>query len=490
MTPESARRPLRGMLVAFAAALAFYLASMSPGVWWGDSAQLSRGALSLEMSPVARGYPLHALLCFAAGKVVGDAAVGANLVSVVCGALTVAFVYEAGRRLGGRTVAGVAAASTIAVAHTFWMYSVVAEVYTLHTALVLGALFVALRLGAGTVRARVALGALLALSGLMHHRMTVFMVPALAYWAWTATPRPERARAVGQVFAGVALGTLPFAALCVVASRTPPPEAPSALRWWFDDVFLGGGQNASYLLDAGKKTFAESASYLAKWFLFNLPGPALVFAAVGFVASAKRDGARVAVFLGLLVAAHLWFPLRYDWTGDQYTFLVPLYPFMAVAAGIGVGAAADRYGARIGAASAAALGLAPAALYAALATTSLGEKATPALDAAVRRQLYLPVRRGVPRPDELCAAKLGRLPKDASLLCDWGDGEVFLYLQETRGLRTDVAVRVFYDRIAEDPTRDQWLSIGPYAGKMPSALAPLAPRLVDEGGGLFRVAPK
>src|SRR5204863_122078 len=126
------------------------------------------------------------------------------------------------------------------VAHTFWQYAAVAEVYTLHVAFMLAALAIALRLGPGTVRARFALGVVLAVAGMLHHRMTAFLIPGLAYWAWTATPRGERARAVLQTLAGVIVGTLPYLALYLADGRSPPPGTIDPWRWRFDDVFLGG----------------------------------------------------------------------------------------------------------------------------------------------------------------------------------------------------------------------------------------------------------
>src|SRR6185503_9488913 len=102
-------------------------------------------------------------------------------------------------------------------------------------------------------------------SGMLHHRMTVFLAPGLAYWAWTATPRAERARAVVQTLVGVLVGTIPYVALYLANGRSPPPGVDHPWRWRFDDVFLGGAQNASYLLDAGSKTLGQSATYLAKF---------------------------------------------------------------------------------------------------------------------------------------------------------------------------------------------------------------------------------
>ena len=109
----------RGVAAAFAASLALYLGSMSPVVYWGDSAELSTRALTLDLSPIARGYPLLRTITWAVGAVLGDAALAANAVSALFGAVSVALTYALGVRIGESRIAGIAAAATLGVAHSF-----------------------------------------------------------------------------------------------------------------------------------------------------------------------------------------------------------------------------------------------------------------------------------------------------------------------------------------------------------------------------------
>jgi len=477
------RRPWRGPLAAFAAALALYVASTSPVVFWGDSAEFATRAVDLELSPIARGYPLHRLLTWAAGGVVGDPAFGSNLVSAFFGAVSVGLVYAAGRRLGRCEWAGVAAAAVTGLAHTFWTYSAVAEVYTLHTALMLGAILLAVAADTDGARARVALGALLGLS-LLHHRMIAFVVPGLVLWTWTGVPAKERLRAFGQVAAGALVGALPFVALCFVASRSPPVDETNRAWWWFQDVFLGGERNAGFLLGEGRKGLAGSAVYLGRWLVFNLPGPALVLAAAGFVVA----GRRVALFLGALVVCNVWFPLRYDWTGDQYTFLIPLYPVFALAAAVAVGRLAETRGPRAAKWATIAAAAAPPALYGVLGFTSLGGWFLPELTPQSLRSTLVPVRGGDRTPRDWCARRLESLPPSAVLHCDWGDGQAYLYLQRAEGVRRDVTVDVWNTTIRlGDGRGEEWLSVLPFTRGTPKAVAAVMDRLEPRGDGLFRV---
>ena len=485
MSAEEARGAGRGAVAAGLLALAVYLVGVCPVVFWGDSAELSRRAVTLELSPVARGYPLHRVLTWVAGRIAGDPALGANLVSAVFGAVSVALVYEVARRIAGSWWAGATAAVVTGLAHTFWTYSEVAEVYTLHTAILLAALLVAVLADSGGVRARWALGAVLGLS-LLHHRMIVFAIPGIVWWMWTGVPAGQRGRAVRDVLFGVLAGALPFVVLCLLKSRSPPPETASRVWWWFEDVFMGGERNASFVLGEGRKGMLASAVYLGRWLVFNLPGPALLLAVAGFLRAPRRAGA----FLGVLTLASAWFPLRYDWTGDQYTFLIPRYPVLAIAAGIAVARAAERRP-RLAAALLASVAAAPLLLYGVLAGTDLGPRTFPGLSPSAARDMLWPPRTGDREPLEWSAERLRALPPAAHLHADWGDGQVFLYLQEARGLRPDVRVEVWNWKIKlGDGSGEEWVSALPFQRELPKAVAAVRDRLEPRGDGLFRVKPR
>ena len=484
MTVASRRVPLP--VIVFLLALVVYGISAAPTVYWGDSAELSRRALTIELSPSARGYPLHRALCWIAGRVTGDAGFGANCVSALFGAVTAALLFEAARRLASSVRAGVAAACAAGLAHTLWSYSGVAEVYSLHTAFLAGALLLAVMADTGGGRVRFLLGVVLGLS-LLHHRMIAFAVPGLLVLVGTGAPAGRRVRALAEVVAGAVAGAVPFVVLCIVASPSPPTGAASGLGWWFRDVFMGGEQNAAFVLGAGHKGLATSAAYLGRWLLFNLPGPALVLAAIGLVSAPRR----IAASLVVLIAAHLWFPLRYDWTGDQYAFLVPLYPVLALAAALGVARIERSRGPGAATGAAVACAAAPLLLYGVVATTSLSERLLPGLTPDAARRSLLPVHTGDRTPQTWCRGRLAALPGGARLHADWGDGEVYLYLQDAEDVRRDVTVQVWNVRIPLGDVRgEEWVSALPFTRELPKPVREVSSRLESRGDGLFRVRPE
>jgi len=98
------------------------------------------------------GYPLYVLLTYPIAILpFGSLPYRINLFSAVCGALAVALVFLVARRLGCGRPASLAASLGLAFGQVFWSQAVIAEVYTLHAALVAGALLVGI---SGTLATR------------------------------------------------------------------------------------------------------------------------------------------------------------------------------------------------------------------------------------------------------------------------------------------------------------------------------------------------
>jgi hypothetical protein len=474
------------MALVFAASLALYAISVSPVVFWGDSAEFATRAATLDLTPVARGYPLHRVLSWGVGRIVGSPALGANLVSAVFGAAATALTHELGRRISGSRAGGFASAAALGLCPTFWLYSGVAEVYTLHVAFV-AAMLLAAHASDGGRTPRLVFGALVGLS-FLHHRMTAFALPGLCVLAALRARRAGALRkGTGEALAGFAIGVVPFVLLCLLASRSPPDGTPDPAAWWFRDVFVGGDQNTAHVFGSGVKSFGANLAYVARWLAYDLPGPALLLCAAGVasLATSRRDETWA---WALLLPLHLVFPLRYDWTGDQFSFLVPFVGVAAPLAAVGV-AEIERRRPRLATASVAATAATPLAVALVLAFTPAGKRLLPGLTEEARRALVLPVHVGDTTPRDFAARNLARVPPRSLLHADWGDGQVYLYLQRVEGLRTDVDVRIWYGRrpkLVRDG-REEWLSAMPGTLEPPAPVRLVSEALDDVGGGLHRV---
>lgn len=107
-------------------------------------------------------------------------AAGAALFSVACALAALGLIYSLGLRLGGNPLASGAATLALGLGRSFWINSVVAEIYAFGLMLSAASLWLALRYN--ETRADKTLYALAFVWGqaIVHHRLAVFMAPALA----------------------------------------------------------------------------------------------------------------------------------------------------------------------------------------------------------------------------------------------------------------------------------------------------------------------
>lgn len=197
---------LRG-LATFLAPLALYSLTLAPTIYNLDSAELTTAAATGGLVR-ATGYPLYLII----GRLwallpIGDVGFRMNLLSAVAGALTIALADRILRRLAVGPWAALAALGLLAAAPYFWALSLIAEVYTLHTALMAGITLLLLRWREHPTPLRLGLLTLLGGLSMGHHLATALLVPACALFVLGVAPRRALApRALAAALAGGLLG--------------------------------------------------------------------------------------------------------------------------------------------------------------------------------------------------------------------------------------------------------------------------------------------
>ena len=457
----------RDAALAFGLALAFFLLTLCPGLFWGDSASIA-SHLDTAPKPFARSYWLYKGAARAIELFGPRPALAANLASALFGALAVGLTHAVTSRITGSRLAAAGAAAALAVAHDVWAFSVVTEVYTLLLCFELGLLLMALGARRSPAEA-VALGVLAGLS-LNHHRLILVAIAVLAVWL-PLVVAPDRRRAVlGRVLAGLAVGSLPLLVLCLLHPPGSLPVVEGTGPWtrWLEKALLGGSWSAGFLGAGAGKPPLDNLAYLARTVVFCFPSPALALAPLGLIALLR--GRR---WVGGLLAALLVFfaaaGMRFGWTGDQYSFLLPLQPLVAILAGVGLARLARR---RLAGQALAASLLLPAAVYAALAFGSPGEVLLPHADAPLRSELLWPGKAGHDLAERWCRDRLDELPRDAVLVSQWGEGTVFEYLITVEGLRPDVGLVLHRaGSVDVDPAhRPTYLTWSPHERNPPEAI--------------------
>ncbi len=244
------RQPSRDAVLSSAcglAALALYIWTLQPGPGGPEDTpkfQCLGYALGTAHPP---GYPLYTILTHLASYLpIGSIAWRANAFSALCGAVSVAFTWSAARQLGASRIAATGAALGLAFGAYFWWNAVLAEVYTLGTALEAALLYWLLRwsrtrrafdLHAAVAAAAFALG---------NHLTIVALAPACLLFAlavdWRQALRP-RTVAVNLLLGAAGIATYSYSPDSHLGgrgtSRGTRKQSHGALRHHAGDPLLG-----------------------------------------------------------------------------------------------------------------------------------------------------------------------------------------------------------------------------------------------------------
>jgi len=333
-------------LLAFLAPLFLYLATMAPTLYNLDSAEFTTAAYSGGLVR-ATGYPLYLLIGRLWSRLpIGDVGFRMNLLSGVCGALTITLAYRVLRRLGVGGWAAFGALGLLTCSRYFWGLSLIAEVYTPHTALMAGILLLLLRFEEAPTPRRLAATTLLFGLSSGHHMATVLMAPACV-WFVLKTGGRECLRPRFLLPAGFALlaGMSVYAYLPWVYLRDPAFNyaghygADGLFRavdlttasglWWLVSGQTFSGQMMAYGGSGAISQVGHLGAELWRAFVAVGIGPGLLGMAVLWRTRQPVSGLLLLIFL-----VHSGFYINYA-VGDKDTMFLPSYLIWALWLGVG-----------------------------------------------------------------------------------------------------------------------------------------------------------
>lgn len=333
--------------VAFVLPLMLYGLTLAPTIYNLDSAEFTT-AVATDGIIRATGYPLYLLL----GKVwswlplSSDIAYRLNFFSAFLGALTLLQVEQILRRLQVEPWLRLGAVGLLATAPYFWAMSLIAEVYTLHTALMAGVILSVLRWSDEPTPLRLALPIFLLTLSLGNHMATVLLVPGAVWYVVTSHPAQLKN---WQVWAAggtaVLLGLSVFLVLPLRYASQPvfnyageydasgifhPANLQSlAGLWWLITGQTFAGQMFGYQLHEIWPQVTAYGVQLWTAFLAIGIGPGLL--GLGIV---TRRSWRLSGMLLLMFLANAIFYINYR-VIDKDTMFLPTYLIWAVWLGVG-----------------------------------------------------------------------------------------------------------------------------------------------------------
>jgi hypothetical protein len=348
---QSARSSRLGRLdwrtiLAFALPFILYILTLAPTVYNLDSAELTTAAATAGITR-ATGYPLYLLAGYLWSWLpLGDIGYRMNLFSAFNGAITLALTERILRRCHVGPWASLGALGLLACAPFFWSLSLIAEVYTLHTALMAGLILVLLRWASEPTPRRLALVGLVAGLSLAHHGATALLIPGCVWYIITVAPQRALAPrsflpAIGALLLGLsvylylplrysAMPTFNYAGQYDASSVFRPVDLRAASGlWWLISGRAFSGQMLAY---HGSELWREVGRFgIQIWRAFFAIGigPGVAGAAVLLRRDWRLGGMKLLMFVCCTV-----FYIDYR-VVDKETMFLPSYLIWSLWLGVG-----------------------------------------------------------------------------------------------------------------------------------------------------------
>lgn len=330
------RAPWPEAVLVCIAALALYALTMPHVVTFEDAGLFDSVCYTggIEHPP---GYPLFTLMCTPLYRLAFEPAMIGNTMSAVFGALSCGMLILLLENLGLGRLVSTTGGLLLAVSNSFWSQSIIVEIFTLNTLLILVTLYLCVRFSeAPSRRLAWAITFVFSLSIANHWPLTVLAFPGLlviclAQYAWIG--RQARDPRFWAITAGcVTLGLSPYLTLLLkkhlVVSFSGPIDGPRAL---WDYVMRHAYSQVDQQAGA---TIADKWHYIA-WFMGRSPGEIgaifVPFAILGILAGHQRLGWPVQAGVMLIYLASsvgLVLILGYEY---EFPHQISLKPFLLVA---------------------------------------------------------------------------------------------------------------------------------------------------------------
>ena len=440
-------------IAVLAAAGILYATTCAPAILWQDSGLFVYrtwhndlvGNLGLALS-----HPFYIIVCIAAKYIpVGSLAHRVNLVSAVFGAITIANLFLLLRLWLGKIPPAIIGAVTLMISWNFWQHSVIAEVYTLYTATLLGELIVLLLyVRTGKSGYLYLLGFLNGLS-IANHLLGIFSLSC--YVVFTVILLSRRQVSLKHLGAAILLwviGASPYEYLII-------KEALSSgnLQATLISAMFGSGWEHSVLnTSLSMKMMLENIIFI----LLNFPTPNFVLFFVGLRVLRKTGPSRsfANIMLALLL---LYFVFAFRYTvPDRYSFFVPFYCIAAVIIGLGADALLNRFNYKMLTVLILAFTLLPVPVYYVIPDVAkkvykpLGQRRQrPYRDEYV--YFLQPWKQSYRGAERFAEEALNLVEKNAVIYSDTTSVHSLLYVQEVKGRRNDVKIVSGYDKSKDAP---------------------------------------
>ena len=337
--------------------LTIYILTLSRSVYFGDSGEFITAAYTLGIAHPP-GYPLYTMLAHLFTYLpFGNLPFKVNFFSAISSSLTVVVVYFICLKITANRLASASASLFLAFSYSFWLYSLIADTYSLNTFFIAVLVLISLHLFANPNKIRLFWFLAFAFGlSLSHHAVVLFLAPALAFIVILSLGKQIlNVRLILPAVLLFVLGLLPYIYLPIRAFQNPSVN-------WGDPDTVGKFTNHVLRYDYGTFAFSSGAdTFNFDVLLFYFQSLFWHFAAVGVVIAVlglilSLQNKKLFGFLAisyLFLGPILIFLTRVQVTGSIDTkaavgeFLSASYVIIAIFIGLGIGAIYNLFSKRL-----------------------------------------------------------------------------------------------------------------------------------------------
>ena len=323
---KNKKRLLAGAVFVFS--FGVYLYTLPPTFLWSDSSKLALEVHHRDIYDFSHGYhPLHTVIGIVFSSLPFELAVTQHILSAFFAAAAIMMLFLFLKEAGHRDMPSLCGALALSVSHSFWLYAVITETYSLHAFLLALLLWLAQKYRNTQHASYLFLTCFFSGLSFYNHSVSVFFLAPVGMLIFFCAP--FRVKHVGHALFAFALGISP---LFLVPMYKLGIEATVAKI--FDDTH--GHLN---LFMQVEKMFRESVK-LPLYLLYQFPSCAIISGFVGIRTLWKKDRL-LSVSLAFLCVSNAAFAMTY-FIQRQFALLISSYLVFAIWIAAGLEALFER----------------------------------------------------------------------------------------------------------------------------------------------------
>ncbi len=456
-------------ILSFFVPFCLYLGTLAPTFLWSDSAKLAIFVQEYDFYGFGHGYhPLHTILGILFAKLPFELAYTQNLMSAFFAAAALFILFYLQRELGLSPKISLLGCILLSLSHSFWLYSVINETYSINAFFIILILFLAVKFRKTRKQVFFCLTYLFSGLALYNHTISILLVPTTIILTFFQNRLQFKKILLALFFFLAGLSPLFLVPLLKLGFTR------------FSQAIFSDTSGHFLTFFELKKTIKETSKF-PFYLLYQFPSFAALAGIIGFKKLLKKDPC-LTISLLVFFLINTFFAFTY-FLQRQFALLIPSYLVFSIWIMIGLNHPylEERVRSKkiFGLFLYLSIVVMPLATYYAFPTVYknsalkiINIRQLPYRDSI--RYFFLPDKRWEYSAQTYVREVFDRADKSAVIITDFNPGMALIYCQKIFGQRPDITIPDFIDPIihsSPDPVRDLTRIVEKYIHSRPLYLS-------------------